>query len=319
MRAFMFTNILLLAAFAATQAPAQDYPTRPVRIVVPSEPGGGTDISARILAERLSQSMGQQFVVENRPGAGQMIGTEQVARSPNDGYTLLVAAAAITILPATNPNVKFDILRDFVPVSQLISSPSMLVTHAKLSFTTLKDFIAGVKAKPGEFNFGSAGPGTQPHMAMELFRVMAGLDMQHIPYKGIAPALNGVIAGQVSASIINPLTAKSQIEAGNVRGLGISSATRLPIMPDIPAIAEAVPGYEAIQWYGLFAPAGTPAPIVAKLHKEIAAALKSPEMQKRLAADGAVAVGNSPAEFSAQIKSELEKWAKVAEMAKLKR
>ena len=315
MRALL--SALLLTGAVAMAHAQTDYPNRPVRIVVPSEPGGGTDISARILAERLSQAMGQQFVVENRPGAGQMIGTEQVARSPADGYTLLVAAAAITILPATNPNVKFDILRDFAPVSQLISSPSMLVTPASLPFKTLKEFIAGVKAKPGEFNFGSAGPGTQPHMAFELFRVMAGLDMQHVPYKGIAPALNGVIAGQVSAIIINPLSAKSQIEAGNVRGLGISSATRSSIMPDIPAIAEAVPGYEAIQWYGLFAPAGTPAPIVAKLHKEIAAALKSPEMQKRMQADAAEAVGNTPAEFSAQIKSELEKWAKVAQMAKL--
>ena len=310
-------SILLLAG-ALTAAHAQaDYPSRPVRIVVPSEPGGGTDISARILAEKLSQSMGQQFVVENRPGAGQMIGTEQVARSPNDGYTLLVAAAAITILPATNPNVKFDILRDFTPVSQLVSSPSMLVTPAKLPFGTLKDFIAGVKAKPGEFNFGSAGVGTQPHMAMELFRAMAGLDMQHIPYKGIAPALNGVIANQVSAIMINPLSAKSQIDAGNVRGLGISSTARSAIMPDIPAIAEQVPGYEAIQWYGLFAPAGTPAPIVARLHKEIAAALKTPEMQKRMAADGAEAVGNSPAEFAAQVESELVKWAKVAQTAKI--
>jgi tripartite-type tricarboxylate transporter receptor subunit TctC len=315
MRALL--SALLLTGAVAMAHAQTDYPNRPVRIVVPSEPGGGTDISARILAERLSQAMGQRFVVENRPGAGQMIGTEQVARSPADGYTLLVAAAAITILPATNPNVKFDILRDFAPVSQLISSPSMLVTPASLPFKTLKEFIAGVKAKPGEFNFGSAGPGTQPHMAFELFRVMAGLDMQHVPYKGIAPALNGVIAGQVSAIIINPLSAKSQIEAGNVRGLGISSATRSSIMPDISAIAEAVPGYEAIQWYGLFAPAGTPAPIVAKLHKEIAAALKSSEMQKRMQADAAEAVGNTPAEFSAQIKSELEKWAKVAQMAKL--
>ena len=310
---------LLLIGMAAEATAQSDYPSRPVRIIVPSEPGGGTDISARILAEKLAQSMGQQFVVENRPGAGQMIGVEQAARAPSDGYTLLVAAVAITILPATNPNVKFDILRDFVPVSQLVSSPSILVTPAKLPFGSLKEFIAGVKAKPGEFDFGSAGPGTQPHMAMELFRTMAGLDMQHIPYKGIAPALNGVIAGQVSAIIINPLSAKSQIEAGNVRGLGISSTARSAIMPDLPTIAEAVPGYEAIQWYGLFAPAGTPAPIVARLHKEIAAALKSPEMQKRLAADGADAVGNTPAEFSAQIKSELEKWANVAKAAKIGR
>ncbi len=308
---------LLLIGLAAEAQAQSDYPSRPVRIVVPSEPGGGTDISARILAEKLAQSMGQQFVVENRPGAGQMIGVEQAARSPNDGYTLLVAAAAITILPATNPNVKFDILRDFVPVSQLISSPSMLVTPANLPFKSLPEFIAAVKSKPGEFNYSSAGVGTQPHMAMELFRTMAALDIQHVPYKGVAPALNAVIAGQVSAVMVNPLTAKSQIDGGTVRGIGISSLKRSAIMPDIPAINEVVPGYEAIQWFGLFVPAGTPAPIVARLHKEIAAALKSPEMQKRVAADGADAVGNTPAEFSAQIKSELEKWAKVAKAAKV--
>ena len=193
----------------------------------------------------------------------------------------------------------------------------MLIAPAKLPIKSLTELIAAVKAKPGEFNYGSAGVGTQPHMAMELFRTMAGLEIQHVPYKGVAPALNAVIAGQVSAAMVNPLSAKSQIDGGTVRGLGITSLKRSAMMPDIPAINEAVPGYEAMQWFGLFAPAGTPAPIVARLHKEIAAALKSPEMQKRIAADGADAVGNTPAEFSAQIKSELDKWAKVAKAAKI--
>lgn len=308
-----------LTLFGAEHALAQsDYPSRPVRIIVPSEPGGGTDTTARVLAERVSQATGQNFVIENRPGAGQMIGIDLVARSPNDGYTLLVAASTITILPSTNKNAKYDVLRDFAPISQLITVPAVLVVNPALPISSVKEFIAAVKAKPGEFNFGSAGVGTQPHMAMELFREMAGLDMQHIPYKGVAPAMTDIIAGRVSSMMVNVLSAKSQIEAGKLRGLAISGLKRSVAVPELPTVAETgLPGYEAIQWFGLFAPAGTPAPIVARLHKEFSSSLKSPEMQKRMASDGADAVGNSPTEFTAQIKSELEKWAKVARAAKI--
>ncbi len=310
---------LLLAGALATAAQAQsDYPSRPVRIIVPSEPGGGTDTSARAVADRLSQSTGQNFVVENRPGAGQLIGIELVSRAPNDGYTLLVAASTITILPSTNKNTKYDILRDFAPISLLVAVPSVLVVNPSLPIHSTKGFIAAVKAKPGEYNFGSAGVGTQPHMAMELFREMAGLDMQHIPYKGVAPAMTDIIAGRVSSMVVNILSAKSQIEGNKLRGLGISSTKRSAAMPDLPTIAEAaLPGYEAIQWFGMFAPAGTPPAVVARLHKEIEAALKSAEMQKRMTSDGADAVGNTPGEFTAQIKAELEKWAKVAKAAKI--
>ena len=310
-----FACIALAAGAAQAQA---DYPSRPVRIIVPSEPGGGTDTSARVLADRLSQSIGQNFVVENRPGAGQLIGIDQVSRSPNDGYTLLVAASTITILPSTNPNARYDLLRDFAPISLLITVPSVLVVNPALPINSAKEFIAAVKAKPGGYHFGSAGVGTQPHMAMELFRDMAGLEMQHIPYKGVAPAMTDIIAGRVSSMMVNVLSAKSQIDAGTLRGLAISGTSRSSAVPNMPTVAEAaLPGYEAIQWFGLFAPAGTPPAILARIHKETAAALKSPEMQKRMIADGADAVGNTPAEFSALIKSELEKWARVAKAAKI--
>jgi tripartite-type tricarboxylate transporter receptor subunit TctC len=314
----------LLAALAVTQATPQalaqsDYPSRPVRIVVPSEPGGGTDTSARVLAEKLSQQTGKQFVVENRPGAAQMIGIEQVARAPADGYTLLVAASPITINPAINDKVRYDVLRDFAPISQLVSVPSVLVINPKLPPKTLKDFIAAAKTQPGELNYGSAGTGTQPHMAMELLKSMAGIDLQHIPYKGVAPALTDILGGRVAAMFVNMISAKPHADAGNLRVLANSSVRRSPVMPDVPTVAEAgVPGYEAMQWFGLFAPAGTPATVVAYLHKETAAALQSPEMKKRLAADGADAVGNTPAEFTAQVKAELAKWAAVAKAAKLK-
>jgi tripartite-type tricarboxylate transporter receptor subunit TctC len=316
-RRALFAFACVVLANGPTQA-QPDYPSRPVRIIVPSEPGGGTDTSARVLAERLSQSTGQNFIVENRPGAGQLIGIDQVSRAPNDGYTLLVAASTITILPSTNPNTRYDLLRDFAPISLLITVPSVLVVNPALPINSAKEFIAAVKAKPGEYNFGSAGVGTQPHMAMELFRDMAGLDMQHIPYKGVAPAMTDIIAGRVSSMMVNVLSAKSQIDAGKLRGLAISGSARSSAVPNMPTVAEAaLPGYEAIQWFGLFAPAGTPAVILARLHKETAAALKSPEMQRRMTADGADAVGNTPDEFSTQIKAELEKWSRVAKAAKI--
>jgi tripartite-type tricarboxylate transporter receptor subunit TctC len=290
-----------------------------VRIIVPSEAGGGTDISARVLADHLSRSLGQQFFVENRPGAGNLIGIEQAARAPNDGYTLLIAASAITILPATNKNVKYDILRDFTPISQLISSPSVLLVSPGLPINSVRDFIAAAKAKPAEMSFASAGIGTQPHIAMALLGVMAGINLQHIPYKGVAPAMTDVIGGRVASMMGNLISAKSQIDGGQLRGLAVSSLRRSSVLPNLPTVSEAgVPGYEAIQWFGLFAPIGTPAPIVEQLYGETIAALKSPEMQQRLAADGTEAVGNTPAEFAAQIKSELEKWSKVAREADIK-
>jgi tripartite-type tricarboxylate transporter receptor subunit TctC len=313
--------IALLIAGAAFGVPAlaqPNCPSRPVRIIVASEAGGGTDIVARILAERLTQSMGQPFIIENRPGAGGLIGIELSGRAPNDGYTLLTVASNITILPVTNKNAKYNLVRDFAPISQLINSPSVLLVNPGLSVNSVSDFIAAAKAKPGELSYASAGIGTQPHMGMELLAVMTGIGIQHISYKGVAPAMTDVIGGRVLSMLGNLISAKSQIDGGQLRGLAVSGLRRSSVLPDLPTVSEAgVPGYEAIQWFGLFAPAGTPAPILARLHRETVHALASAEMQKRMAADGTETVGNTPAEFTAQIKAELEKWDKVARAANI--
>jgi len=303
--------------FIAGQAHAQaDYPSKPVKIIVPSAPGGGTDISARVLAQFLSQSMGQQFFIENRPGAGNMIGIEAAAKSAPDGYTLLMTASTLTINHLTYKKVLFDAVRDFAPISNVVSLPSVLVVHPSVEARTLAEFIALAKRKPGELTYASAGAGTNPHFAMELLKTMAGIDLRHIPYKGVGPALNDVLAGQVSSMIAGVLTTRPQVDAGKLRGLAASSLTRIESLPNIPTMAEAgVPNYEALQWYGLLAPAGTPAPIVQRLHAETAKAARSAEMQARLAADGAVPVGNTPAEFAAHIKQEMEKWGAVARAA----
>ncbi len=235
--------------------PAQaqsDYPSKPVKIIVPSAPGGGTDISARVLAQFLSQSMGQQFFIENRPGAGNMIGIEAVARSAPDGYTLLMTASTLTINHLTYKKVLYDTVRDFAPISLVVSLPSLLVVHPSVPARSLAELIALAKQKPDQLTYGSAGLGTNPHLSMELFKTMAGIEIRHIPYKGVGPALNDLIAGQVSSLIAGLLTTKPQVEAGTLRGLAVTGAMRAESLPNIPTVAEAgVPGYEALQWYGL--------------------------------------------------------------------
>jgi len=291
--------LALIAATAVAQGTA--YPAKPVRIVVPSSPGGGTDILARVLAQKLSESQGQQFVVENRPGAGQVIGIEAVARSAPDGYTLLMAASAIVINEVLYAKPPYDTLRDFVPVTLGASLPNILVVHPALPVKSVRELIALAKARPGQLNYSSAGSGTSPHLSMELFRLMAGITLTHVPYKGTGPATVDLVAGQVQLSMPNVLTALPQIKGGKLRGLGVTSAKRATGLPDIPAIAETLPGYEAIQWYGLLAPAGTPREIVNKVQAETARILVLPEVKARLAADGADAVGNRPEEFAAYI------------------
>ena len=305
--------VQVLAQVARAQS---DYPSKPVKIIVPSAPGGGTDISARVLAQHLSQSMGQQFYVENRPGAGNMIGIDAAARSPPDGYTLLMTASTLTINHVTYKKVLYDAVRDFAPISLVVSLPSVLVVHPSVPARSLAELIALAKSKPDELTYGSAGVGTNPHLAMELFKTMAGVSIRHIPYKGVGPAMNDLVAGQVSSMIAGMLTTKPQVDAGTLRGLAVSGLERVESLPKIPTVAEAgVPNYQALQWYGLLAPAGTPAPVVAKLHAETAKATRSREMKERLAADGAEPVGNTPAEFAAHIKEEMAKWAQVARAA----
>ena len=308
--------LALIAATAVAQGTA--YPAKPVRIVVPSSPGGGTDILARVLAQKLSESQGQQFVVENRPGAGQVIGIEAVARSAPDGYTLLMAASAIVINEVLYAKPPYDTLRDFVPVTLGASLPNILVVHPALPVKSVRELIALAKARPGQLNYSSAGSGTSPHLSMELFRLMAGITLTHVPYKGTGPATVDLVAGQVQLSMPNVLTALPQIKGGKLRGLGVTSAKRATGLLDIPAIAETLPGYEAIQWYGLLAPAGTPREIVNKVQAETARILVLPEVKARLAADGADAVGNRPEEFAAYIRTEIAKWGKVAKAGGIK-
>jgi tripartite-type tricarboxylate transporter receptor subunit TctC len=308
-------GLCLLANPAAAQS---DYPSKPVKIIVPSAPGGGTDIAARVLAQHLSQSMGQQFFIDNRPGAGNMIGIEAAARSAPDGYTLLMTASTLSINQLTYKKVLYDAVRDFAPISLVVSLPSVLVVHPSVPARSLAELIALAKQKPDQLTYGSAGIGTNPHLCMELLKTMAGIEIRHIPYRGVGPALNDLVAGQVSALIAGVLTTKPQVDAGTVRGLAVTGLKRVEGLPDIPTVAEAgIASYEALQWYGLLAPAGTPAPIIARLHAETAKAVRSPEMKERLAADGADPVGNTPSEFAAHIKEEMQKWAAVARAAKI--
>ena len=308
-------GLCLLASPAAAQS---DYPSKPVKIIVPSAPGGGTDIAARVLAQHLSQAMGQQFFIDNRPGAGNMIGIEAAARSAPDGYTLLMTASTLSINQLTYKKVLYDAVRDFAPISLVVSLPSVLVVHPSVPARSLAELIALAKQKPDQLTYASAGIGTNPHLSMELLKTMTGIEIRHIPYRGVGPALNDLVAGQVGILIAGVLTTKPQVDAGTVRGLAVTGLKRVEGLPDVPTVAEAgVANYEALQWYGLLAPAGTPAPIITRLHAETAKAVRSAEMKERLAADGADPVGNTPAEFAAHIKEEMRKWAEVARAAKI--
>lgn len=313
--------LLTFLALSAMALPlsAQNYPTRAVRLVVPSSPGGGTDISARILAPQLTQFLGQQVVVENRPGAGTMIGGDVVARAAPDGYTLLMGISTLAINPAMYKKVPYDALKDLAPVSQAVSLSNVLVVHPSLPSRNLKEFIAFVKARPGQINFASAGKGTSPHLSMELFLVMAGLKMLHVPYKGSGPGVTDLIAGHVPSMMPNMLSAQPHIKSGRLRALGVTGSKRAPGADNIPTIAEAgVPGYEAVQWYGVLAPSATPRDIVNKLHAGVVRALQNPEVRQRLLNDGAEPVGSSPEEFTAYLRAETAKWAKVIQAAGIK-
>jgi tripartite-type tricarboxylate transporter receptor subunit TctC len=302
--------IALSAGGASAQA---GYPVKPVRLVVPSSPGGGTDITARILAPRLTEALGQQVVVENRAGAGTMIGIEVVAKSPADGYTLLMGLSTLAINPAMYKKVPYDAVRDFAPITQVISAPNMLVVHPSIPVKTVKELIAFTRARPGQLNYASAGHGTNPHLSMELFLSMTGLKVVHIPYKGLAPGMVDLLAGHVSLATATMLTGLPHVKSGRLRCLGTTGAQRAAVLPEYPTIAEAgVPGYEASQWYGVLAPTGTSREIVARLNAEIVRILQTPDMKQKLVADGTDPVGSSPDEFARYIKSELTKWGKVA-------
>jgi tripartite-type tricarboxylate transporter receptor subunit TctC len=303
----------MLLALTAALASAQSYPTKPIRIVVPFPPGGATDILARDVAQKLTEAWGQQVIVDNRPGAGGNIGSELVARSAPDGYTLEMGTVGTHAINASlYAKMPYDHLKDFVPVILVAGVPNVLVVNSALPVNSVAELIAYAKANPGKLNFASSGSGTSIHLSAELFKVMAGVQMTHIPYKGSAPALQDLLGGQVQLMFDNLPPSLPQIKAGKLRALAVTTATRAPALPDVPTVAEAgLPGFESSSWFGLLAPAGTPPAIVVKLNAEVAKWLATPDAKERLAKQGANAVGGSPEDFEKHIAAETVKWAKV--------
>jgi tripartite-type tricarboxylate transporter receptor subunit TctC len=295
------------------------YPTRAVRIVVPSTTGGGTDTTTRLVAAGMSKFLGQQVVVENRAGAAMIIGSELVARAAPDGYTLLAGISTMTINPHVHKSLPYDAVKDFAPISQFVVLPNALVGHPSVPAQTLKELIAFLRARPNQLQFGSAGVGSNLHLCMELFLYMTGVKMVHMPYRGAGQAVADLTAGYLPFMVTNMITASPLVHAGRLRAYGVTSAKRSAALPEVPTLAEAgVPGYEAVQWYGLLAPAGTPRAIIAKLHESVARALQDPATRKRLIESGAEPIGNAPAEFARVIQADLAKWGKIVTAAGIK-
>jgi tripartite-type tricarboxylate transporter receptor subunit TctC len=316
------TLILILPLALCAVAHAQSttsYPARPVRIVVPQSPGASTDTTARLIAQKLTTALGQTVLVDNRPGAGSVIGTELVAKATPDGHTLLVVASSITLNPIMHKNLSWDPVRDFAPITQLSSFPNILVVHPAVPVKTVKDLVALAKAKPGALNYGSAGTATGTHLSAELFKHMTGTDMVHVPYKGGGAAIPALMGGQVQLMFGTTVSALPHVRAGKLRAIAVTSPKRSPSAPDVPTIAESgVPGYDHTPWNGFLAPAKTPRAIVARLNEETARILHAPDTRAVFMNEGAEPVGNKPEEFAAIIKSEIAKWGKVIQAAGIK-
>ena len=311
---------LVIAALAASPlATAQNYPTGPIRIVVPFTPGGGTDILARLIGTELSKSWGQPVVVDNRPGAGGTLGTAVVAKSVGDGQTLLMMPAGYAGNSSLYKSLPYDQNRDLAPVSLLASGPLVLVVHPSLPVKSIKEFVAFVKARPGEINFGTPGAGTLPHLSAELFNSMNKIKMVQIPYKGAGAAVTDVLAGRVPVYFMNILQSLTLIKAGKLRALGVTTPQRSPIAPEIPAIAESgLKGYDMTNWYGMLAPSSTPGGTITKLNGEVSRILKLPELTARLAQDGMTVVASTPAQFGEFLTRETAKFSRVIEDAGIK-
>jgi tripartite-type tricarboxylate transporter receptor subunit TctC len=299
-------------------ARAQTYPTRPVRIVVGFVAGGVTDILARLMGQWLSERLGQPFVIENRPGAGTNIGAELVVNAAGDGYTLLLASTAQAINATLYDKLNFNFIRDVAPVAAVIRIPLVMEVNPLVPATTVPEFIAYAKANPGKINMASSGTGAAPHLSGELFKAMSGVNMTHVPYRGLAPALTDLLGGQVQVMFDSINTSIEHIRAGRLRALAVTTATRSDFLPDIPTVAEFLPGYEVSAWFGIVVPKNTPSSIVDKLNKEINAGLADPKMKARLAELVATVIGGSPADFGKLIADETEKWAKVIRAANIK-
>jgi tripartite-type tricarboxylate transporter receptor subunit TctC len=317
-------HFLHLAAGAAALpvvsrvANAQSYPTRPVRLIVPFAAGGGTDITARVMGQWLSERLGQQFVIDNRPGGGTNIGTEAVVRAPADGYMLLLAGSPAAINATLYDKLNYNFIRDIAPVAGIIRQPFVMAVHPSVPAKTVPEFIAYAKANPGRINMASAGTGAGSHVTGELFKMMAGVDMVHVPYRGAGPALTDLIAGQVQVYFATTVASIEYIRAGRLRALAVTTATRSDALPGIPTVDEFVPGYEASSWYGVGAPKATPAEIIEKLNKEINAGLADPKIKARLADLGGDVLALSPADFGKLIAEETEKWGTVVKFTGIK-
>jgi tripartite-type tricarboxylate transporter receptor subunit TctC len=312
--------IALACLLAALPLFAQDYPKRPVRLIVPFPPGGGNDIVARAVAQELAKSLGQQFVVDNRAGAGGAIGAELAARSPADGYTLFLGGVGSHVVnPSLHAKLSYDPVRDFAPVTLIASAPSVLVVNPSLQATTIAEFTALAKANPGKLNYASNGNGSSAQLAAVLYESMAGVRMMHVPYKGVAAALVDVMSGEVQLMFGTLVAIIPHIRAGRLRALAVTGRQRSPLLPDVPTLAESgLPGYEAGSWYGILAPAGTPGAIVARLNAEINNAIHQPEVRERLAAEGAEVLGGTPGDFASHIKAELSRMKKLVRDGGLK-
>ena len=312
--------VLLCAFTTSVEAQsASTYPTRPVRIVVPQSPGASTDLTARVVAQRLTAALGQTVLVDNRPGAGSLIGTEVVAKATPDGHTLLVVASSLTLNPILHKNLGYDPVRDFAPITQLSSFPNMITVHPTLPVKTVKDLIALAKSKPGGLNYGSSGTATGTHLSAELFKHMTGIDMVHVPYKGGGPAVQALLGGQVHLNFATVSSVLPHVRAGKLRAVAVTTPKRSAVLPDVPTIAESgVTGYDHGPWNGFLAPAKTPRAIIARLYEETAKFLHSPDTRQFFLNEGAEPVGNKPEEFGAIIKSEIAKWSKVIQAAGIK-
>jgi tripartite-type tricarboxylate transporter receptor subunit TctC len=297
---------------ACTCASAQTYPTGPVRVVVPFPAGGGNDSMGRILAQKLTESFGKQFIIENRAGANGMVGSELVARAPKDGYTLLLNGANFVTTPSLYAKVTYDPIKQFEPISLTAIAPNVLVVHPSVPASNVKELIALAKARPKQVNFAGSGSGSTPHLAGELFRTMTRTEMLHIPYRGTGPAITGLLSGEVSTMFMPALTAVPLIGNARVRGLAVTSRERLPALPDLPTVAESgLKDYESSQWYGVLAPAGTPADIVNVLNAQIVKIMHTPEMKRQMADSGSLAVGSTREAFAKHLAQEYAKWARV--------
>ena len=320
MRSFPACCAAFLLAFAAPGMTfAQDYPAKPIRVIVPFPPGGGTDIIARLVTQKITERLNVNFLIDNRPGAGGSLGSEIVARSVPDGYTIGIVSSSHAINPSLYKKLAYDAARDFAAVTLIVSGPGLLVVHPSVPARTVKELIAFARSRPGQVYYASAGNGTPPHLAAELFKSMTGISMVHVPYKGNTQAYADLVSGQLSVSFPTIVSSLPFVRAGRLRGLAVTSARRAAVVPELPSIAEAgVPGYDSATWFGMLAPAGTPAAIVLKLNQEATRAIQLPDTRNRFLEQGLEPVGNKPEEFAAIIANDMAKWAKVVAASGMK-